>query len=173
MNWMELEAKMGGGIRTHTIAITQAILKLIAEIGEFKGAWMAIGRISSERLTALPRVATIESIGSSTRIEAFGPDGESLGVVFETATPFDTSRLMTELVEWTQANLERGELHKLIVITVFVVVFLAIHPFQDGNGRLSRGRTRLAAVVEFLAARAPAAKSAARGKNRARACDTW
>ncbi|MDZ7645605.1 MAG: hypothetical protein U5K76_16090 [Woeseiaceae bacterium] len=43
-----------------------AILKLIAE---FKGAWLALGRISPERLTALRRVATIESVGSSTRIE--------------------------------------------------------------------------------------------------------
>jgi Fic family protein len=216
---------MDGGIQTDTIAITTAILKLIAEIDEFKGAWTAIGRISPERLTALRRVATIEGIGSSTRIEgarlsdkeveallaglevkdfasrdeeevagyaetmetvfahfkeialtenhikqlhrdllqysskderhrgeykthnnhveAFGPDGESLGIVFETATPFDTPRLMTQLVEWTRENFESGELHKLIVIAVFVVVFLAIHPFQDGNGRLSRILTTL------------------------------
>ena len=57
------------GIRTDTLAITPKTLKLIAEIDEFKGAWTAIGRISPERLTALRRVATIESIGSSTRIE--------------------------------------------------------------------------------------------------------
>ena len=43
-------------------------------------------------------------------VEAFGPDGESIGIVFETATPFDTPRLMTELSEWTQDNLENGEL---------------------------------------------------------------
>lgn len=223
--WMELEVNMDGGIRIETLAITPAILKLIAEIDEFKGAWTALGRISPQRLTALRRVATIASIGSSTRIEgaklsdkevevlltglevkefasrdeeevagyaetmetvfahwqaialtenhvkqlhrdllkysskderhrgeykthdnhleAFGPDGESIGIVFETATPFDTPRLMTELVEWTRANLENGELHELIVIPVFVVVFLAIHPFQDGNGRLSRILTML------------------------------
>ena len=76
-------------------------------------------------------------------VEAFGRDGESIGIVFETATPFDTPRLMTELLEWTQTNLENDELHKLIVIAVFVVVFLAIHPFQDGNGRLSRILTTL------------------------------
>ena len=57
------------GVRTHTLSITQKMLKLIAEINEFKGAWAAIGRISPERLSALRRVATIESIGSSTRIE--------------------------------------------------------------------------------------------------------
>ena len=50
---------------------------------------------------------------------------------------------MTELVEWTSSRLEDGELHVLIVIAVFVVVFLAIHPFQDGNGRLSRILTTL------------------------------
>jgi Fic family protein len=76
-------------------------------------------------------------------VEAFGPDGASIGIVFETAAPFDTPRLMTELVEWTQTNLENSELHELIVIAVFVVVFLAIHPFQDGNGRLSRILTTL------------------------------
>jgi hypothetical protein len=56
-------------IRTHTLTITPATLKLIAEIDEFKGAWSAIGRIPPDRLTALRQVATIESIGSSTRIE--------------------------------------------------------------------------------------------------------
>lgn len=213
------------GIRTHTLSITQKTLKLIAEIDEFKGAWAAIGRISPERLRALRRVATIESIGSSTRIEgaklsdkeveqllsgieikafesrdeeevagyatvmemifesdreitltenhikqlhgellqysskderhrgeykrhnnhveAIGPDGESIGIVFETASPFDTPRLMGGLVQWTNDNLDSGELHKLIVIAIFVVVFLAIHPFQDGNGRLSRVLTTL------------------------------
>lgn len=216
---------MDGSIRAGTIAITPAILKLIAEIDEFKGAWTALGRISPERLTALRRVATIESIGSSTRIEgaklsdkevaalltglevkafasrdeqevagyaetmetvfanfkeialtenhikqlhrdllqysskdvrhrgaykahnnhveAFGPDGESIGIVFETARPFDTPLLMTKLVEWTGDNLEDGDMHKLIVVAVFIAVFLAIHPFQDGNGRLSRILTTL------------------------------
>src|SRR5258705_7249204 len=52
-----------------TIQITPEILALIAEIDEFKGAWRALGSLSPERLSALRRVATIESIGSSTRIE--------------------------------------------------------------------------------------------------------
>lgn len=211
--------------RTHSLAITPATLKLIAEIDEFKGAWTAIGRISPERLTALKRVATIESIGSSTRIEgaklsdkeveqllsgleikafasrdeeevagyaevmetvfahsrdialtenhimqlhgqllrhsskderhrgsykthpnhveAFNDEGQSIGVVFETATPFDTPQRMEELVGWTNENLDGGDLHPLIVIAIFVVLFLAIHPFQDGNGRLSRVLTTL------------------------------
>lgn len=221
---------MDGGIRTDTIAITPLILRLIAEVDEFKGAWTAIGRISPDRLTALRRVATIESVGSSTRIEgaklsnkevetllaglevkafasrdeqevagyaetmeavfahckeialtenhikqlhrdllqystkderhrgaykthdnhveAFGPDGESIGIVFETASPFDTPRLMLELVEWTNENLRNGDLHRLIVIAVFVVAFLVIHPFQDGNGRLSRILTTLLLLRE-------------------------
>ena len=222
---MELDGKMEGSICTDTVTITPTILRLIAEIDEFKGAWTAIGRISPERLTALRQIATIESIGSSTRIEgaklsdkevaqlltglemkkfasrdeeevagyaetmasifanwrdisltenhikqlhrdllqhsskderhrgeykthtnhveAFGPDGDSLGVVFETAPPFDTPRLMTELVEWTTANLETEDLHPLINVAIFIVVFLEIHPFQDGNGRVSRILTTL------------------------------
>ena len=216
---------MGGNIRTESLEITPDILRLIAGIDEFKGAWAAIGRISPERLTSLRRVATIESIGSSTRIEgarlsdreverllagldvkafasrdeqevagyadvmetvfvhwqelpltenhlkqlhrdllqysskderhrgeyktlnnhveAIGPDGETVGIVFQTASPFDTPRLMGELVEWLRDELDTQDLHPLILIAVFIVVFLEIHPFQDGNGRLSRILTTL------------------------------
>ena len=76
-------------------------------------------------------------------VEAFGADGESLGVVFRIATPFDTPRLMRELVDWTRDVLSRETLHPLIIIAAFVVVFLEIHPFQDGNGRLSTILTTL------------------------------
>jgi len=210
---------------TATLRITPETLSLIAEIDEFKGAWRAIGRIAPERLSALRRVATIESIGSSTRIEgarlgdrevekllanlslrsfstrdeqevagyaevmetifdaydaiaptenhirqlhrdllvhstkderhrgayktlanhveAFDADGKSLGVVFETSTPFATPSRMAELVEWAAEREKDKSLHPLLVIAIFVVVFLEIHPFQDGNGRLSRVLTNL------------------------------
>ena len=208
-----------------TLRITPEILSLIAEIDEFKGAWRALGRIAPDRLLSLRRVATIESIGSSTRIEgaklsdrdvekllanlrigsfasrdeqevagyaevmetiftacdsipltenhirqlhrdllahstkderhrgewktlanhveAFDETGKSLGVVFATASPFDTPQRMTELVKWQQKAEKERILHPLLVIAVFVVVFLEIHPFQDGNGRLSRVLTTL------------------------------
>lgn len=212
-------------INTETLNITPEFLGLIAQIDEFKGAWKALGTLAPERLSALRRVATIESIGSSTRIEgsrlsdsevekllsdisirsfssrdeqevagyaetmeqifqswehipltenhirqlhrdllrhsdkderhrgnyktspnnvaAFDEQGQQIGIVFETATPFDTPRLMRELIEWTSAALETKRLHPLLVIGVFTVAFLAIHPFQDGNGRLSRILTTL------------------------------
>ena len=177
----------------NTLNVTAAILALISELDEFKGAWQAIGRIAPERLSRLRHVATIESIGSSTRIEgaklsdreverllsnldvqsfasrdeqeivgyasvmetvfenfheipltinyikqlheqllrhsdkdtrhrgeyktlsnsvkAFTPDGDSIGVVFETATPFDTPRLMDELVTWAGEALTQKSLH--------------------------------------------------------------
>ena len=76
-------------------------------------------------------------------VEVFGPDGKSKGVIFQTATPFDTPALMTELIEWTNMQIKRKELHPLLIIAVFVVVFLHINRFQDGNGRLSRGLTTL------------------------------
>lgn len=214
-----------GMINTETLNISPELLGLIAEIDEFKGAWRALGTLAPERLSALRRVATIESIGSSTRIEgnkltdsevekllsnlsvhsfasrdeqevagyaetmeqifqsweyipltenyvrqlhrdllrhsdkderhrgnyktspnnvvAFDAQGQQIGVVFETATPFDTPQLMGELLEWTNAALETKRLHPLLVIGIFTVTFLAIHPFQDGNGRLSRILTTL------------------------------
>ncbi|TLD71937.1 Fic family protein [Phragmitibacter flavus] len=212
-------------LSTDNIQITPELLTLVAEIDEFKGAWRALGTLAPERLKALRHVATIESIGSSTRIEgskltdreverllanleikkfdtrdeqevagyaevmklvfnawqdipitenhikqlhrdllrysekdeghrgeykalsnsvaAFDEDGGQTGIVFETATPFDTPRLMTELVAWLNEARDLRRLHPLLVVAVFVVVFLEIHPFQDGNGRLSRVLTTL------------------------------
>jgi Fic family protein len=76
-------------------------------------------------------------------VEAFGPDGKSLGVVFETATPFETPAWMKESVDWFNQSVSEERHHPLILIGIFVVVFLAIHPFKDGNGRLSRILTTL------------------------------
>jgi Fic family protein len=56
-------------LRVDTLQITPEILRLIARIDEFKGAWRALGTLAPDRLSALRRVATVESIGSSTRIE--------------------------------------------------------------------------------------------------------
>ena len=212
-------------IQTNTIVVTSEILKLISEVDEFKGAWRALGTLAPERLLALRRVATIESVGSSTRIEgsklsdreiealltnleikqfdtrdeqevagyaevmetifqswneipltenhikqlhrdllthsqkderhrgqyktasnsvaAFDENGKQVGIVFETATPFDTPALMQELVDWVNQSREEKDLHPLLIIAVFIVVFLEVHPFQDGNGRLSRVLTTL------------------------------
>ena len=56
-------------IRIESLVITPQMLSLIAEIDEFKGAWRALGRLAPERLSQLRNIATIESVGSSTRIE--------------------------------------------------------------------------------------------------------
>ena len=212
-------------LKTDTLQITPEILNLIARIDEFKGAWRALGTLAPDRLSALRRVATIESIGSSTRIEgsklsdrevelllsnleiksfatrdeqevagyaelmdlvfsswqdipftenyvkqlhqillrysekdtwhrgnyktksnsvaAFDEIGSQIGIVFQTASPFDTPRLMTELVAWVNQERETARSHPLLIIALCVVVFLEIHPFQDGNGRLSRMLTTL------------------------------
>ncbi len=207
------------------ITVGQDVLQLIAEIDEFKGQWQALKSLSPERLQQLRKVATIESVGSSTRIEgaklsdlqvetllshisstsfktrdeqevagyaeamdlvfqayedlhltenhirqlhqtllrhstkddrhrgsyktlpnhvvAKDADGREIGVVFETATPFDTPREMEELVRWASKAIDESAMHPLLIIAVFNVVFLAVHPFQDGNGRLSRILTTL------------------------------
>jgi len=79
----------------------------------------------------------------SNSVEAFTPTGESIGVIFETATPFDTPRLTDELITWADKTLTEKSLHPLLITAIFTVTFLEIHPFQDGNGRLSRILTTL------------------------------
>lgn len=74
-------------------------------------------------------------------VVATDSDGQQIGIVFETASPFETPSKMQELVEWTQQAFNEGRLHPLLVIAIFILCFLAIHPFQDGNGRLSRALT--------------------------------
>jgi len=76
-------------------------------------------------------------------LETFGPDGESLGMIFETATPFETPKKIAGRVTRTRNILQEKTLHPLPVISIFAVVFPAIHPFQNGHGRLSRVLTTL------------------------------
>ena len=79
----------------------------------------------------------------SNSVAAFDENGARIGVVFQTATPFDTPRLMTKLVDWVNQERAASQLHPLLIIAVCIVVFLEIHPLQDGNGRLSRVLTTL------------------------------
>ena len=213
-------------MREPDIIIGSDLVKLIAEIDEFKGRWEALKTLSPDRLSSMRKVATIESVGSSTRIEgaklsdaeveqllsqalsstsfksrdeqevagyaeamdlvfeafadmaltenhirqlhqtllrhsakderhrgsyktlsnnvvAFDADGNEIGIVFETTSPFDTPREMEELVAWTRKAIDEEAHHPLLIIAMFIVTFLAIHPFQDGNGRLSRVLTTL------------------------------
>ena len=212
-------------IKELKISLGQDLVKLIAEIDEFKGKWEALKTLSPERLSALRKVATIESIGSSTRIEGAkltdaqvetllsnlkltsfknrdeqevagyaetmdvvfqayedmritenhirqlhqmllkhsnkderhrgsyktltnhvvvkDAQGKEIGIIFETSTPFDTPREMEDLVHWVNKDILEEAIHPLLIAAVFIVTFLAIHPFQDGNGRLSRILTTL------------------------------
>jgi Fic family protein len=222
--WLYLDTDMAM-LPSNPPEFSPRMLRLLARIEEFRGAWRATAAIPPHRLTSLRHIATIESVGSSTRIEgsaltdteveallrgigarrpttrdeqevagyaqvvdlvinahasiplgenhirqlhrdllrhsekderhrgnyksasnsvvALDTHGRQVGVIFETATPFETPRLMNELIDWTNAALDDPDTHPLVTIGVFTVVFLAIHPFQDGNGRLSRILTTL------------------------------
>ena len=50
---------------------------------------------------------------------------------------------MADLLDWTNTQIKQKEIHPLIVSGLFIYEFLSIHPFQDGNGRLSRLLTNL------------------------------
>jgi Fic family protein len=69
--------------------------------------------------------------------------GESIGILFDTTRAYLTPKEMQELVEWTYEELEKESYEPLIIIGNFIIEFLNIHPFKDGNGRLSRVLTNL------------------------------
>ena len=74
--------------------------------------------------------------------------GKSIGVLFDTTPAYLTPKEMLELVEWTQEAFKEKKHHPLLIITNFLIEFLKIHPFQDGNGRLSRILTNLLLLKE-------------------------
>ncbi len=76
-------------------------------------------------------------------VAAFDSEGREIGIVFETSSPFDTPREMEQLTAWLMRRETQGDLHPLLTIACYAVAFLKIHPFQDGNGRLSRILTTL------------------------------
>ncbi|MFA7445544.1 MAG: Fic family protein [Flavobacteriaceae bacterium] len=205
-------------------ATNQKIVQLIGYIDGFKGKWNIVENKENRYLKELRKIATIESIGSSTRIEgaaltdkevqellndikitklksrdeqevigyyevleliydnysnirlsesyikqlhqmllkysnkderhrgtykflsnkvvATYPTGEQR-TIFATTEPALVAGEMQELVEWTNEQLEHKNIHQLIVVGSFIYDFLSIHPFQDGNGRLSRLLTTL------------------------------
>ncbi len=74
--------------------------------------------------------------------------GNSVGVLFDTTSSYLTPKEMQELIEWTQEALKEKRFHPLLIVGNFLVEFLNIHPFQDGNGRLSRVLTNLLLLKE-------------------------
>jgi len=74
--------------------------------------------------------------------------GNSLGVLFDTTPAYLTPKEMQELIEWTQEALKKKKSHSLLIISNFLVEFLNIHPFKDGNGRLSRVLANLLLLKE-------------------------
>jgi Fic family protein len=79
----------------------------------------------------------------SNRVEAKDPSGNVLGIIFDPTPPHLVAKEMQELVAWYQWADETKVKHPLILIANFIFEYLAIHPFQDGNGRTSRLLTNL------------------------------
>lgn len=82
------------------------------------------------------------------KVEMIDAAGKSVGTLFDTTPAYLTSKETQELVDWTQEALMEKKYHPLLVAGNFLVEFLQIHPFQDGNGRLSRVLTNLILLKE-------------------------
>ncbi len=72
------------------------------------------------------------------KVAMIGSTGEPTQILFDTTSAWLTPKEMQELVEWTQNAFLEKKFHPLIITANFIVEFLLIHPFTDGNGRLSR-----------------------------------
>ncbi len=202
----------------------QKIINLISKIDSYKGKWNIIEKQENIYLKELRKIATIESIGSSTRIEGVTLTDleikdllknvkitelktrdeqevigyyDTLGIIYKNYDSinlsesyikqfhqlllkysdkdsrhrggykslsnkvianypggvqkiiFNTTEVhlvdneMRSIIEWTNEQFQKVEIHPLIIISNFIYEFLSIHPFQDGNGRLSRLLTTL------------------------------
>lgn len=75
---------------------------------------------------------------SENKVHMVNSAGESIGILFDTTPAYLTPTAMLELVEWTQKALKERTYHPMLTIGNLLVEFLQIHPFTDGNGRLSR-----------------------------------
>ncbi len=71
----------------------------------------------------------------SNAVEASFPDGTRQIIFQTTEAGYATDDAIRQLIEWYNSE---TEVHPLIKAASFVYDFLSIHPFQDGNGRLSR-----------------------------------
>lgn len=77
------------------------------------------------------------------KVHMVDADNVSKGILFDTTDAFLTPKEMQELLEYTVSSLKKESFHPLLIIANFLVEFLLIHPFEDGNGRLSRILTNL------------------------------
>ncbi len=85
---------------------------------------------------------------SENKVHMVNAAGESVGILFDTTPAYLTPTAMLELIGWTQKALRERIYHPILVIGNFLVEFLQIHPFTDGNGRLSRMLTNLLLLGE-------------------------
>ncbi len=82
------------------------------------------------------------------RVKLIDSKGRDLGILFDTTAAYLTPKQMNELVDWTKQTLDKKQYHPLLIIGNFIVEFLSIHPFEDGNGRLSRILTNFLLLKE-------------------------
>jgi len=77
------------------------------------------------------------------KVQMVDAKGNIVSTIFDTTPVYLTPIEMQELVEWTIKAIKEQKYHLLLIVSNFVVEFLKIHPFRDGNGRLSRILTNL------------------------------
>lgn len=110
--------------------ISETDIKNLNEILLIKPFWKEAQTPDGNETRRLIKVGAYKEFPNSVRLQN--------GEIFHYASPIDTPILMGELLEWYSAEETKNELHPVALAALFHYKFVCIHPFDDGNGRISR-----------------------------------
>lgn len=110
--------------------LTEINIKNLNEVILVKPFWKDAITPSGQKTRRLIKVGDYKEYPNSVQL--------SNGEIFEYASVADTPILMGELIDWYRNEVEKGELHPVALAALLHYKFVRIHPFDDGNGRISR-----------------------------------
>lgn len=110
--------------------LTEQNIKSLNQILLVRPFWKDAITPDGQQTRRLIKVGDYKEFPNSVRLEN--------GTIFEYASPHDTPILMGELIQWYRDEEKKGELHPIVLAALFHYKFVRIHPFDDGNGRISR-----------------------------------
>jgi Fic family protein len=112
----------------HTL--TERDIKELNEIILVQPFWKDAVMVGGQATRRLIKVGDYKEFPNHVRLEN--------GEIFYYAEPIDTPIKMGELMNWYRNEVEKSELHPVEIAALYHYEFVRIHPFDDGNGRISR-----------------------------------
>ncbi len=110
--------------------LTEQNIKYLNEILLVRPFWKEAITPDGQTTKRLIKVGDYKEHPNSVRLQN--------GEIFNYASPIDTPIKMAELIEWFRNEEEKKELSPVVLAAMLHYKFVLIHPFDDGNGRISR-----------------------------------